>query len=64
MGDRKRSRVPAPADGDERYRRTCTRCYEVRDWTECFCSRCGNPEFMLPEAAAKDTAALAARKEL
>ena len=46
-------RTPPAAD-DPALRRTCTRCYRVRNWTEAFCP-CGNPEFMLPEAAKRES---------
>lgn len=37
-----------PAADDPQYRRTCTRCGDVRNWTEAFCAKCGNPEFSIP----------------
>ena len=47
MGDRKRSKQVPPDSRDPRYRRTCTRCLDERDWTEARCAKCGNAEFML-----------------
>ena len=49
---REQKRTPPP-DDDPALRRTCTRCYRVRNWTECYCI-CGNPEFMLPSAAERE----------
>ena len=52
-------RVP-PEPDDPRYRRTCTRCYTVRNWRPTVdiknvmsyaCPACGNFEFMLPRKA-------------
>jgi len=46
--DQRRAKQPPPADDDPRYRRTCTRCYRVRNWTVAYCE-CGNPEFEIPK---------------
>ena len=53
MNERERTKRKPPADDDPAFRRTCTRCYRERNWTEAFCM-CGNPEFMLPEAARRE----------
>jgi hypothetical protein len=47
------SKKPPPARDDPAYRRTCTRCGEVRDWVEPVCV-CGNPEFSLPKETRRD----------
>ena len=51
---------PPSDDDDPAYRRTCTRCYVERNWTERSCPRCSSPEFMLPEAARRELAGIQA----
>lgn len=41
--------APPPKMDDSRFARTCTRCYQVRQWVVAACERCGNPEFSVPE---------------
>lgn len=55
MSKAKKPRKPPPAPDDPRYKRTCTRCYHVRNWTVPYCPRCGNPEFSLPETEPRPT---------
>jgi hypothetical protein len=52
--DQRRAKSPPPAGDDPRYRRTCTRCGHVRNWTDPFCV-CGNPEFGVSKEAMEIT---------
>jgi hypothetical protein len=49
--DKPRAKEPPPAPDDPRFRRTCNRCDEVRDWVVAYCPRCGGPEFRVPKEA-------------
>lgn len=45
--DQRRAKEPPPADDDPLLRRTCNRCDTVRNWTVCYCQKCGSGEFRL-----------------